>query len=97
MVAIFIVIIAIIILILIFKKSNKKSIDTNIELEETTSSKVHFSNSFKNKESVNAIEKKHLITTIYQEEKQDSIWICPNCEVENLPSQKKCYVCHYKK
>ena len=36
----------------------------------------------------------HVITPLLKAAKKSNIWICPNCEVENLNSSTRCRMCH---
>ena len=37
------------------------------------------------------------IVTIYRDKKDVHLWICQNCETENLPSKDSCCVCYAKR
>jgi hypothetical protein len=39
----------------------------------------------------------HVITPLLKAAKKSNIWICPNCEVENLNSSTRCRMCHYER
>ena len=39
-------------------------------------------------------ETEHVITTIFVENEDVLVWVCPNCETENRPSDYQCVVCH---
>ena len=36
----------------------------------------------------------HAITMIFVENEDVFVWVCPNCETENQPSDYQCAVCH---
>ena len=100
-----IAVIAIIIIAAIVLKSSKRKKDgegvhsepeKKIVLEKTTST-IYVSDEFKSKESVIKIEKNHTIKTIYANEEDSFVWVCPNCEVENPLSKNRCCVCNYKR
>ena len=88
----------IVILFNVGKSKNKYESDkfTNkkIELEETPSSSVHFSDDFKSAEPITIKDNGHIVTTILMSKEDTSIWVCPNCETENPSSSQKCCVCH---
>lgn len=71
--------------------------DENINLEEPSTSTIHFSDDFKSGEPIITTDHDHIITTILTYKKDSFIWVCPMCETENLSSAKKCCVCHYVK
>ena len=41
------------------------------------------------------VEKGHEIKIVYKDKEDFFIWKCPNCEVENRSTNKKCYVCNH--
>ena len=69
------------------KNDNEKEI---VNIEKTTST-IHFSN--KKYEPVTITEGEHTITIIYRDKEDTFVWICPNCETENLSSRSECQVC----
>lgn len=84
------------------KKKKAKAIPAEdsgkkIDLEETTPSNVYISKEFKEKKDIVKEEGDHTITTLYESQEDNFVWVCPNCEVENPVSKKKCCVCHYVK
>lgn len=92
----------IIIIVLILIKNKGKNIPKKDEKKvevalDNTLSGTYFSDDFLKKEPITTYDKDHVITTIYVEKEDKFIWICPNCEVENLSSKKKCCVCNYIK
>lgn len=89
------------------KKSTSSSTDSKTEpINYTTygtSSTVHVSDEFKSDTSststiINEVKKDDdNVTKILIDKGRTSIWICPNCEVENSLSNQQCCVCHYRK
>lgn len=95
------IVLAVIIVLLVVavnkKKKTKAITPPKIDLGEPTTSNVYISEEFKEKKDRTKQEGNHTITTLYESQKDNFVWICPNCEVENPVSKKKCCVCHYVK
>lgn len=94
-------IVAIVVVYIILRKDKKTSIDKksdyheiHIDLDEPTSSVIHFSDDFKSGEPITRTEENHIITTILMSKEDALVWVCPTCETENPLSKKKCCVCH---
>lgn len=78
------------------QKTKNNSDDKKIELDND-SSEVRFSDEFKKEDPVTTVHENHIIVRIYMDKSDSHIWVCPNCEVENPSSKRKCYVCNYMK
>lgn len=93
---IILVILVIIIIAIIIIKRNQNDVTDNPKTEiEELASKVLYSNDLKKKELEIITKEKHKIKKIYMDKEDSFIWKCPNCEVENRSTNKKCYVCNH--
>lgn len=92
----------IILIVGLSKNKNMKGIESDsknkkIDLDDTSSSDIRYSDEFKDDNPKIKIIKEHAILKIYMDKNDLYTWVCPNCEVENLPSKRKCIVCNYMK
>lgn len=99
------IVLVVVVVALVFLRNKKKKAKAipaedsgkKIELDETTSSSVRMGKEFMQKKDTTKEEGNHTITTLYESQEDNFVWVCPNCEVENPASKKKCCVCHYVK
>lgn len=88
-----IIVAILIILVIFFVIKGKKKDDEIIDNSEPVT-KIYIDPNLKPTQNLQ-IEQGHEIKNIYKDKVDSFIWKCPNCEVENRSTNKKCYVCNH--
>ena len=94
MVELFFILAFVVVFLCIFLANKNKEAEKKEPMVKEMDTSIHYSDDFKEEKTVTKKDPNHTINTIYLSEEKSYTWVCPACETENLPSQKKCCVCY---